>query len=272
MRLRVAWWWLVLFGAGSGLLWFLFAEAAVGYTGGARSGGALVAMGLADGFDQVTDMIDELGSLGLHPDPIIWLAIATITAVVVPALLRLRPTPRARRVLGIVTIAVLSMTLIAVLGMHQTHWWEFDPAISLWLLSVAGLCASPWLRRRDQLIALAAWEARPGKPGGPLGKLENLSPGLRDTAEQTRALRVSLDVLSGLDSDTLRLAWDWTNHVEQHTAEDAALLRELGLSADPIRGALGHEDRTDTETLLELDKALGAFENALIGYRSFGFR
>jgi len=272
MRLRVAWWWLVLIGAGSGLIWFLFSIAAVGYEEGAKSGGALIAIGLADCFDRATALIDALGSHGQHPDPPIWMAIATVTAVVVPALLRLRPTPRARRVLGVVTIAVLTTTGVALLGIRQTLWWNFDPAIVLWMLSVVGLCASPWLRRHDQLTALAAWEARPSKPGGPLGKLENLSPGLRDTAEQTRALRVSLDVLSGLDAETLRLAWDWTNHVEHHLAEDAALLNELGLSAAPIRNALGHEDRTDTEVLLELDKALGAFEKALVGYRSFGFR
>ncbi len=279
MRVRIALWWVALCAALVGLSFFLVADFGLERTSldpyaplKTRTGAQMLALGLTDGIDRVLEAMRKLGSIGMHPDPAIWLSLATITALVVPLLLRMRPTPRTRAVLGAVTIAVLIPTAAAVLGMERTRAWKFAPGVWAWLGAITLLLASPWLRRRDQVVALQAWDARPAKPVGELGKLDNLSATLGDLVRETRAVRVSLDVLSGVDSETARLVWDWQHSVDHCAADDAALLAELGLSPDPAAAALTLEGRTDTERLLELDKALAGFENELRGYRSFGFR
>lgn len=282
MRFRVALWWVSLSGAIGGLLYFLASEVglhAVAPPYGSlrleqHTGASLLVAGLADAIDRTLTAFSQIRLQ--PPDPAIWLSIATLTACIVPLIFRLRPTRRARTVLAIVTAAVLLPTVAAVAGMEQTQAWRFGTPTWVWLGAIVLMCLSPWLRRQDQLAALAAWEARPGKPAETLGELHNIPDGLRQLAHQTRSLRASLDVLTGLDTDTLRLVWDWQERVRACRGDDAALLGELGLDTAPMQRALDREDERDdvgqTEALLELDKALGAFERGLLNYRSFGFR
>ncbi|MEM6996697.1 MAG: hypothetical protein AAF721_39700 [Myxococcota bacterium] len=279
MRVRVALWWVALCASIVGLCLFLTADFGVERTSWdayaplvSRTGAELLALGFSDGVQRLQTTVGEFGSADMYPDPPIWMMLATLSALLVPLLLRMRPTPRTRRILIGITAVVTLFSAGALLGMHRTPSWQFGMGIWAWLGAVVLLVAAPWLRRRDQLIALHAWETRPAKPTGPLGPLNNITAPLRSLVHETRAVRTSLDVLSGLDAETTRLVWDWQHAVAELPPDETALLSELGLASRSAIESLSLEGATDAERLLELDKALCGFEVVLGEYRSFGFR
>ena len=134
------------------------------------------------------------------------------------------------------------------------------------------MCLSPWLRRRDLLDVVACWERRPHPPVGDLPALSQLPPVFADIVRETRAVRVSLDVLDGLDRDTRQLLWEWCRRLEDCTPDDVALLSTLGLGPAPVRAILDGEGVPGPLSLLQIDAALARVEETLLQYRSWAFR
>ena len=278
MRFRVALWWLALLGACLGLVVFLVSDVALGrslftgkLTGETMTGLDVLLLGLYETAERIEDAIPNVRH-GYYPDPEIWLSVSTVCALVVPLFLRLRPSPRTRRILGVLTIAVLFPTILATIGASRDVRQEFSPALFGWAGGVLLMCTVPWLRRHDQIVAMKAWDERPARPQGPLPKLEELSAPLRGLVRHTRSVRTSLDVLSGLDNGTMSLLADWQQRVEQCDPVDADLLSDLGLSSQAVLDIVCDDDKTQVEALLEIDKALAHFEGTLADYRAFGFR
>lgn len=278
MRFRVALWWLALVGACLGLVVFLFSEVSFGRsvftgepTGLNQTGWELLVLGLTEAYEELRQAMPEIRH-GYYPDPEIWLAVSTASALVIPLFLRLRPSARARRVLGVLTLVVFIPTLLAFIGAGRDVRSEFSPALMGWGGGVLLMMMVPWLRRHDQIVAVKAWEARPARPTGPLPKLEELPPSLRAVVRHTRSARTSLDVLSGLDGATMSLLADWQQRVETCGPDEASLLEDLGLGSQAVLDIVCDDDKTQVEALLEIDKALAHFERTLTDYRAFGFR
>jgi hypothetical protein len=218
----------------------------------------------------VGDMFDELGDLvQMQPHAETWIAVGTAVALVAPLALRNRPGPRARALLFAVCGIVLFVFVVVTTGFLR-FGERSAPGLAYWVWvgSIALLCASPWLRRRDQFELLALWERRPNPPREDLPSLQHMPAAFAVIVEQTRAVRVTFDVLDGLDHDTLQLLWEWCAHVDTCGPQEAALLAELGLGSAPVRELA----QAGPGALFGIDAALDRVERTLIDYRSYGFR
>lgn len=131
---------------------------------------------------------------------------------------------------------------------------------------------SPWLRRRDLLSLVEQWDRRPHPPTGDLPALGHVPPVFAELVRETRAVRVSFDVLAGLDRDARQLLWEWCRRVDACGPDDTKLLGDLGLGAASIREILDGDGGAGPMALHRVDAALARFEQTLVEYRSWGFR
>jgi hypothetical protein len=222
------------------------------------------------------DLLREFARLRLahvRPHPDVWIGAGTAIMLLAPLALRSRPSPRSRALLVLVSACMAFVAAFTTWGfLRFGHRGDPGPAYWIWLAAAALVCASPWLRRRDQFTMLAAWNERPDVPDDDLPELQHLPVGFAGLVEQTRALRVSLDVLTGLDSDTRQLLWEWCQRVDTCDADRAALLTELGLSSEPIRTVTAGAAGSRPDAMFVIDAALARFERTLLEYRSYAFR
>jgi hypothetical protein len=222
----------------------------------------------------LADAADELGDMmQMQPHAETWIAVGTAVALVAPLALRNRPSRRAHVMLLVVCGIVLFVFAVVTTGFlrfQERH--APGPAYWVWAGSIALLCASPWLRRRDQFELLALWERRPNPPREDLPPLKHMPAAFAVLVEQTRAVRVSLEVLTGLDHDARQLLWEWCAHVDKCGPQETALLAELGLGSAPVRELTEGLGPTGPSALFGIDAALARFERQLLDYRSYGFR
>ena len=209
----------------------------------------------------------------MRPHPDVWIGVGTAIVLFAPLALSRRPTRRSRALLLSLTVSMLFIAAFTTSGfLRFGDKSQPERAYWVWIGSAALLCASPWLRRRDQLETLAAWNARPNAPDDDLPALPHLPANFAGLVEQTRAVRASLDVFSGLDGDTRQLLWEWCQRVETCSPEDEAVLADLGLGSEPVKAFTARDAAIGPDGLFVLDAALARFERTLLDYRSYGFR
>jgi hypothetical protein len=228
---------------------------------------------LARAWGDVERALGRIDLTTLRPRQEVWIGAGTSIGLVALLALRHRPTARARRLLLLVCGLTAFVVAISISGFVRfSHHSTPSPAFWVWLASVALVCTGPWLLRRDQFATLAAWERRPSRPVDELPPMAHIPQGFADLVRQARAVRVSLDVLAGLDRDTRQLLWEFCARVDTCGTEEAALLRELGLGSEPLRAVMDGEHAATPVALFEVDAALARFERALLDYRSYAFR
>ena len=271
MRTKVALWWLCVAFSGAGLLAFLFDDVFVTRQGVAVTGSQLLGDLVARAFDAMWHAAARIDLSRHVPDPEIWIGVGTLGVLAAPLALRGRPTTGSRRFMTVVTLLVGIALVASAWGVARELKAEPGRAFWVWAASLVSLCLSPWLRRRELLDVVACWDRRPHPPTGDLPALSQLPPVFADLVRETRAVRVSLDVLSGLDRDTRQLLWEWCRRVDDCTPDDIALLQTLGLRPAPVRAILDG-DGSGPLALHEIDAALARFERALLEYRSWAFR
>lgn len=239
------------------------------------TGGQILLEALGDAFSStrkvVGDAFEDLGDLvQMQPHAESWIAVGTAVALVALLGMRTRPGPRARVLLFVACGIVLFVFVVVTTGFLR-FGERSAPSFAYWIWcgSIALLCASPWLRRRDQFELLALWERRPNPPREDLPSLQHMPAAFAVLVEQTRAVRVTLDPIAGLDRDAVQLLWEWCAHVDTLGPEQGALLRDLGLGSAPVRELVGG---ARTSGVFDIDAALARVERTLIDYRSYAFR
>jgi uncharacterized membrane protein (UPF0136 family) len=201
----------------------------------------------------------------------VWLAVATAAVLLAWATVRGRPTRRAAIALVAAT-TILALTAIFLLWSDLDHFHNDNTAGVLswaWLAMLVALALGAWMRRREELTAIASWERRASPPYGHMPSLAHLPDALAELVRETRSVRTSFEPMFGLDRDARRLLWEWCWRID---ACAEARLGELGLGSQPVRAAMNRERSAGTVVLLEVDAALARIENALFDDRSFAFR
>lgn len=272
MQSRVTLWWVCVAFSGVGLLAFLLGDVLVTREGVGVTGYALLSELMARAFDTAWDAVRRIDVSRYVPDPEIWIGVGTLTVLGAPLALRGRPTTGLRRLMLLLTLGVVVALAATSWGLSRELSFRLGSAYWVWAASLVLLCLSPWLRRRDQLDVIACWERRPHPPNGDLPALASLPPEFAALVRETRAVRVSLDVLTGLDREARQLSWEWCRRLDDCAPADVALLQTLGLDAAPVRAILDGDAGTGPLALHQLDAALARFERALLEYRSWAFR
>ena len=270
MRVRLALWWVSLAIAVAGLLWFLLNDV---FVRGPRSlaGWEVVKLGALEVGEYLDEAWQAFKDTRGTPDVGVWMVAAIGFGLPALLLLRGRPSSRSKAAMVAISIGVAFAAVLAVLGVLANFKLTVEPPFFGWLAAVALLCATPFLRRRDQIEALRAWARRPHALKSNLpARLDNLPPALAHLTHETRRVRVSLDPLNALDNDTRRLLWDWSNLVEDCAPDDAALLQELGITKAPVEKIM--ETGEGAMAVVDLDATLAHIERTLVDYRSYGFR
>ncbi len=206
-------------------------------------------------------------------NPPLWIALTTVNAVVVATLCRSRRAIASRGLVGLsTTTALLGMfgTLVALGNDPSDVRWS--DGVILWFVLVGALVISPWLQRFNLALELSLWAARPQPPEHPLPAMPYLSRGVRELALGARVVRASFNGVDGFDREARQLVWDFLQRVDGCSADDQALLGELGLHADPMKEVVLGDKSDGVQPLLRLDAALLRFESELAAYRSHAYR